>query len=255
MRPLMKGMNFKMKQISTKNKIIGLVSILLVIVGLIVVLVGGFNVEQNYKTHDKIKIYVGEEIDIEKIEKAVKEVFGKNKAKVQKIEIYNDIFQVTAKEITEEQKNAFVDKINELYPVKVEENVGSTENVENAENIENVENTGDVENVENSVRVKKEDVKIVTVSNVRLRDIFKPYVMPFIIATLCILIYIAIRYRKLGVVKVILETGGILLGFQILLLSVLAIIRFPMGRFTSPMMLVAYMVSVLYISHKWKVEK
>lgn len=238
-----------MKQISTKNKIIGLVSILLVIVGLIVVLVGGFNVEQNYKTHDKIKIYVGEEIDIEKIEKAVKEVFGKNKVKVQKVEIYNDIFQVTAKEITEEQKNAVVDKINELYPVKAKENVGNTENVENIENTENIEN---VENTENSVRVKKEDVEIVTVSNVRLRDVFKPYVMPFIIATLCILVYVAIRYRKLGVVKVILETGGILLGVQILLLSALAIIRFPMGRFTSPIMLVAYMVSVLYISHKWK---
>lgn len=223
-----------MKQISTKNKIIGLVSILLVVIALIVVIVGGFNVEQKYKSYNKIKISVGEEVDIDKIEQIVKETFGKTKATVQKVEIYNDIFQVTAKEITEEQKNTIVDKVNELYPV---------------ETIENAEDT------KANVRIKKEDVKIVSVSNARLRDIFKPYIMPFVIASLCILVYGAIRYRKLGVIKVVLETIGILLGVQILLFSVLAIIRFPMGRFTPALILIAYIMSVIYISNRWKNSK
>ncbi|MCI8655342.1 MAG: hypothetical protein HFJ48_05690 [Clostridia bacterium] len=217
-----------MKQISTKNKIIGIVLMLLVVIGLIVVMAAGFNVEQKYQSYNKIKISVGEEVDIDKIEKIVKDTFGKTKATVQKIEIYNDIFQVTAKEITEEQKNTIVDKVNELYPIKVEENA------------------------ETSVRINKDDVQIITVSNVRLRDVFKPYIMPFAIATLCILLYVGIRYRKLGVIKVLLETVGILLGTQILLLSILAIIRFPMGRFTSPIMLIVYMMSVIYISNRWK---
>lgn len=223
-----------MIQISTKNKIIGLVSILLVVIALIVVIVGGFNVEKKYKSYNKIKISVGEEVDIDKIEKIVKETFGKTKATVQKVEIYNDIFQVTAEEITEEQKNTIVDKVNELYPV---------------ETIENAEDT------QANVRIKKEDVKIVSASNARLRDIFKPYIMPFVIASLCILVYGAIRYRKLGVIKVVLETIGILLGVQILLFSVLAIIRFPMGRFTPALILITYIMSVIYISNRWKNSK
>lgn len=224
-----------MKQISTKNKIIGIVSILLVIIALIVVIVGGFNVERKYQSYKKIKIYVGEEIDIEKIEKIVNDVIGKNKATVQKIEIYNDTFQITAKEMTEEQKNTIVDKVNELYPIETVDN--------------------NAENTETSVRVKKEDVNIVSASNVRLRDVFKPYIMPLVIATVCIIVYGAIRYRKIGVIRVILETIGVLLGVQILLLSVLAIIRFPMGRFTPALILIAYIMSVLYISNRWKNAK
>ena len=109
-----------------------------------------------------------------------------------------------------------------------------------------------MENTETSVRVKKEDIQIVSASNVRLRDVFKPYIMPFVIATLCIIVYVAIRYRKIGVIRVILETIGVLLGVQILLLSVLAIIRFPMGRFTPALILIAYIMSVIYISNRWK---
>ena len=170
--------------------------------------------------------------NIKAIEKVVNDTLGKNKATVQKIEIYNDTFQVIAKEITEEQKNTIVDKVNELYPITTVDN--------------------NVENTETSVRVKKEDIQIVSASNVRLRDVFKPYIMPFIIATLCIIVYVAIRYRKIGVIRVILETIGVLLGVQILLLSVLAIIRFPMGRFTPALILIAYIMSVIYISNRWK---
>lgn len=224
-----------MKQISTKNRIIGIVSILLVVIGLIVVIVGGFNVEQKYRSYNKINIYVGEEIDIDKIEKIVKEVFGKNKATVQKLEIYNDTFQVTAKEITEEQKNAIIDKVNELYPIE-----GTEDSSENTEN------------TESNVRIKKEDIKIVSANNVRLRDVFKPYIMPLTITTLCIMLYVGIRYRKLGVIKVVLGTVGVIVGVQILLLSVLAIIRFPMGRFSPALILIAYIMSVLYISNRLK---
>ncbi len=221
-----------MKQISTKNRIIGIVSILLVVIGLIVVIVGGFNVEQKFRSYNKITIYVGEEVDISKIEKIVKDAFGKNKAIVQKIEIYNDTFQVTAQEITEEQKNVIVDKVNGLYPKVTTEN--------------------NTENSETSARIKKEDIKIVSANNVRLRDLFKPYILPLAIATGCIILYIGIRYRKLGVIKVVLETVGILIGVQVLLWSIIAIIRFPMGRFSPALMLIAYISSVLYISNRLK---
>lgn len=228
-----------MKQISTKNKIIGIVSILVIIAGIIVVMLNGFNVEKKYQSHEKIRMYIDKEIDINEIEKIATEVFGNNVATVQILEIYKDGFQIIAKEITQEQKNAVVDKINELYPLETEEK--EEDSKENAEKEETA-----------SVRVKKEDVAITYVGNARLRDLFKPYVIPFVIVTVIILIYLAIRYRKLGVVKVIVQTGAILVITQMILLSVLAITRFPMGRFVPAMVLIVYMMTLLYISNKWK---
>lgn len=227
-----------MKQISTKNKIICIISILVVIAGIIVVMLNGFNVEEKYQGYKKIKMYVDQEVDISKIETIATEVFGENVAKVQVLEMYSDGFQIIASEITEEQKNAVVDKINELYPVEAEETT--------------TENNDETSETTTNVRINSDDVEILSASNVRLRDLFKPYVIPFITSTIIILAYLAIRYRKLGVIKVILQTGGILVLTQIVLLSILGIIRFPIGRFVPAMVLIVYMLTILDISNKWK---
>lgn len=242
-----------MKQISTKNKIAGIVSILIVIVGLIVVVVSGFNVERRYRSYNEIKVYVGKEIDIKKIEEIVDEVFGNNKAIVQIVEVYNDTFQVTADLITEEQKDKIVEKVNSLYPVEVEES--SEEANTEGESVETTENTENEQNVDGNVRINSEDVEITSASNIRVRDILKPYIIPFTVATVIILVYLGIRYRGLGIIKSIFEPVGILIATQILLFSILAIIRFPMGRFTPTMMLIVYIVSILYISNKVKNDK
>lgn len=215
-----------MKQLTTKMKILYLVMALIIIAGIAVVAVKGFNVELKYRHHQKIELNVGEEVKIEEIQKIADEVFGKNKSNVQIIEVYKDAVQIASTEISEEQKNAVVQKVNELYPQEAAEGKEAT------------------------ALIKAENVKIITNTNIRLRDVVAPYIIPMIIITIVVLVYLAIRYRKLGIVKSIVEPAVILVLAQLILLSVLAIVRFPMGRLTMPLVLIVYIVSIIFVTEK-----
>lgn len=215
-----------MKQLTTKKKILYIVMALIIIAGISVVAVKGFNVELKYRHHQKIELNIGKEVKIEEIQKIADEVFGKNKSNVQIIEVYKDAVQITAKEISEEQKNSVVQKVNELYPQEAAEGKEAT------------------------ALIKAENVKIITNTNIRLRDVISPYIIPMIIITIVVLVYLAIRYRKLGIVKSIVDPAVILVLAQLILLSVLAIVRFPMGRLTMPLILLVYVVSIIFATEK-----
>lgn len=215
-----------MKQLTTKMKILYIAMALIIIAGIAVVAVKGFNVELKYRHHQKIELNIGEEVKIEEIQKIADEVFGKNKSNVQIIEVYKDAVQIASTEISEEQKNAVVQKVNELYPQEVAEDKEAT------------------------VLIKAENVKIITNTNIRLRDVISPYIIPMIIITIVVLVYLAIRYRKLGIVKSIVEPAVILVLTQVILLSVLAIVRFPMGRLTMPLVLLVYVISIIFVTEK-----
>lgn len=69
--------------------------------------------------------------------------------------------------------------------------------------------------------------------------------MPFGIATIIVLAYMAVRYYQLGMFLTIAKTLGILVITQIVLLSVIASTRIPLGRITLPLILVVYVLSLL----------
>lgn len=215
-----------MKQLTTKNKILYVVMALIIIVGIVLVAIKGFNVELKYRHHQKIELNIGEKINIEEIQKIADEVFGKNKTYVQIIEVYKDIVQITAEEISEEQKNTVVQKVNDLYSKEV------------------------VEGQESTDIIKVENVEIITNTNIRLRDEIMPYIYPLAIITILVLVFLGIRYRKLGIVKIIIESAVIIVLMQILLLSVFAITRFLMGKLTMPLILVLYIFSLIYVTER-----
>ena len=82
----------------------------------------------------------------------------------------------------------------------------------------------------------------------RIRDLVKPYITSFAISTVLILAYIAIRYRKLGFVKTMLKSLLIIVVGQVVLFSLIAITRIPVGRLTIPMVLVVYVCTLLGIT-------
>lgn len=215
-----------MKQLKDPKKIFFYVVIALIIIaGIVMVAVKGFNVELRYKANKKVELSIGETVDISKIQEKSDEVFGKGKSVVQVVEVFKDTVQITAEEISEEQKNSLVEKVNELYPQEV--------------------------TAEGEEPAKLLDASTITIDsneNARLRDILKPYIIPTAVVTVVILVYYAILYRKLGVAKVILKSLLTIVLAQVVLLSVLAIIRFPMGRLTTPLILLVYATSLIYTS-------
>lgn len=68
------------------------------------------------------------------------------------------------------------------------------------------------------------------------------------ISTAIILIYFAIRYYKKGVLKVLLVSILGIIGTIIFVLAIMAILRMPITRLFFPIMIGAYVASIIAIS-------
>ena len=200
-----------------KNKnIIAIVLVALVILaGIIVVCTRGFYKELRYEQGQSIEIYVEQKVDRTKIEEIADEVLGMHNM-VQTIEIYEDVVTIKAFSITEEQKNSIVSKVKENYEFEQ----------------------------------KAEEIIINTVPATRIRDMYKQYVLPFSISGLVVLGYMAIRYRKNGLTKVITTTIAVPVLAELFLLSWMAIVRIPIGKFTPVLVILVYILSILYVINK-----
>lgn len=205
-----------MKQISAKSKIMVAIIILVIVVGAAIVGTKGFNFDIRSQASQKVEFYIEKSFETSDIKQITNEVFGNQPVLIQKVEVYEDQVAITSKEITDEQKTNLVNKINEKYETEL----------------------------------KVEDIDTQNIPHTRLRDIAKPYVLPLIISTVAILIYIGIRFHKLGIIKTIIKVGGILVLTEILLLALIAITRFPIGRYTLPLILFVYLVTMLGITIK-----
>lgn len=207
-----------MKEIIEKNKVLIVLTALIVVLGIVITVVMGFNFDLKYQQAKKVELHINKEFAISDIKQITNEVLSKNGVIVQKVEMFEDTASIIAKDITDEQKSNLITKINEKYGTEI-----SAENTE-----------------------------IAIVPHTRGRDIVKPYIAPFLISVAIILCYMAIRYYKLNCIKVLLETIGVLVLAQILLFSVIAITRIPIGRLTIPLMILVYILSLLGITNKYE---
>ncbi len=205
-----------MKQITNKTKIIYLISLIIIIVGIIVIATKGFNFDLNYEATKQVELIIGKEFNISDIKQITNEIFGKQKVLIQKVEVYGDMISIKSSDITDEQKTSLVEKINEKYQTEL----------------------------------KAEDIVLKTIPHTRARDIMKPYVTPFAIAMIIVLIYMAIRYFKLGIIKTVVKTLFVTIFAQLILIAIIAITRIPLGQITIPMMIFIYVISILGVTIK-----
>ncbi len=214
-----------MKEISKKAKVIAVLIAIVIIAGICVIATMGLKFELRYQNAKKIQLYLAKDFEIADIKQITDEVLSNQAVMIQKVEVFEDTVSILSNDITEEQKTSIINKVNEKYETEL-----------SAENIE-----------------------IASIPHTRGRDIVKPYVLPFAIATAIILVYMAARYSKLGAIKIIFETVILLVIAQATLLSVLAMARIPIGRLTIPMVLVVYILSLLgmttYFEKKLKERK
>ena len=202
-----------------QNKTGILLAILIIVIGIIMIFVKGFNFDLKYQDAKRIEFNLGKEFDSTEMKALAKEALGQEVA-IQKVEVYEDAVSILVKDINDEQKSNLVAKVNEKY------------------------GTG----------ITTDETEVITVPHTRLRDLVKPYILPFTIATIVILVYIAIRYFKLNSLKVIGKTIVTVVLTQALLFSIIAITRIPIGRLTIPMVLTVYMISLEYCTTKFEKE-
>lgn len=200
-----------MKKMTKKQKILSVIIAVIVIAGAIVTGVKGLNYDLRYQETKNIELYIAKDFEIADIKAITDEVMGKSPVIIRKVEVYEDSVSITAKDITDEQKQSIIEKINEKYETEL----------------------------------SADSTQIETIPHTRGRDIAKPYIIPFIISTVIILVYMAIRYRKIGIGKTLLKTILISVVAQATLLSVIAITRIPVGRLTIPMIVTVYMLTLV----------
>lgn len=203
-----------MKQRNKKIIAIAILA-LIILAGIVVVNILGFNKQLEFKQGQSIDVYVRKEIDEKKIKEIANEVLGKENM-VQLVEIYKDMVTIRAEQITEEQKNNIVNKIKENYEF---------------------EQTA-------------EETIINTVPATRILDMYKHYVIPMIISGVLILAYMLIRYNKEGIIKVLLRTILIPIIAELVLLSLIAITRVPLGVYTPILVIIVYLAGIVFVTKK-----
>lgn len=207
-------------KLSKKTKIIFTIIAIIILIGIAITCTIGLNFDLRYRDSKRMELYLEQEFNISDIKQMTDEVMPGKKVIIQKVEVYEDTVSITAEDITDEEKQSLIDKVNEKY--------GTT--------------------------LVAESTEIETIPNTRGRDIVKPYVVPFGIATLIILVYIAIRYRKLGVIKTLLKTIVIAIVAEMVLLSIMAITRIPIGLITIPLVITVYLLTLIGLTTYFEKE-
>lgn len=204
-----------MKQKSTKI-IIALIAIIL-IAGTIMICTKGLVFGLNYEDSKKVEINLGKQFEEKDIKEITNDVFGKQPVLIQAIEVYKDAVSITTTEITDDQKANLITKLNEKY----------------------------------GTDISTDDITIEANAHIRGRDIVKPYIVYFAIATVIVLVYLSIRYYKLNSLKVLAKSIGIMLLTQLILLAIIAIARIPIGVLTMPVVLLIYVLSTYICTAKF----
>ena len=194
------------------KKVLYILMALIIVLGIISIFVFRLNFTLMYSEHTKINVYLGKEYNLEEIKKLTEEALGKQEIIYQEIEVFRDSIAINVKSATDEQIDTLETKLREVYEI------GENEQF----------------------------IVVDTVGHIRGRDMIKPYIIPMIIVTIVILAYVGVRYLSLGLIKVITTLILRLIVSQALFLSVIAIIRIPIGVYTIPLAILVYIAVATY---------
>ena len=206
---------------STKNKILYIIAILVIIAGIVVWKLKGFNLELQYSTRDQLNLNNNTAINTDEVRQIVSETLGNTGFIIQEIETFGNSVSIVAKDITDEQKSQIIQKFNE----------------------------------KNGTELKTEEIQINSIPFTRVKDVIRPYVIPGIIITLIILGYFYIRFSGLDKRKIIAKTIIYVIGFELLLYSIIAITRIPFGRVAVASGIALYAIVITWLTSKFENEK
>ena len=192
------------------KKILPIRVLLIIIVGVIVLAIKGMNYGLIYGNNTTIKMNLGKQVEVEDI---AKEIFEKE-YNVKLVNNHKENVLITAKSVSEEQISTLISKINEKYELSI----------------------------------SNEDLEITNNSKMNGKDIIRPYLAPAIITSIIVVLYFTIRYKKLGVLKTLITTLLIIMGTQMVYLSIYAITRIPVNELAMPISMLILVLSFIVLA-------
>ena len=200
------------------NKILVILVAILLVIGIFLMVTKGFNYSIEYEEVTELKFMLGEVLDMDEVEGIVKEAFNDKELRIQKIDYFNDSVNISVVEPTDEEIQSLIDKFNSRY---------------------NQNNTMD-------------SISIVKTANTPLYEIAKPYIFPSILVLILAAIYMGIRFRKQGILKVTLLPIIMTVVVEALYLSILAILQIPISIWTMPIALVLLLITLTVYAYRFE---
>lgn len=200
-----------------KKKIFYIILICIIITGAVIIGTQGLEVDIIYSKNVRIDIYLGKTFENNDIRQIAQEVFETDRVLIQQVELYGDMVSITVKEDDTENIDEKIEQLNTRINEKYE--------------------------IENEV----DDITVTHQPRVRLSSIIAPYISPFAISAVIILIYIMIRFRKIGIFKTIFTYALSIIAAEAVYLSIIAIARIPVNRIIIPIGLLIYTVMITII--------
>lgn len=201
-----------------KQKLGAIIIVIILIIGIAMVAMYGYNFSVEYDKSKKIQIYLGQDFNTTDIRNVAELSFPNKSIEIQKVDLFNDTVIINVKQATDEELNTLVRNINSVYELDYE----------------------------------VDDLLIVDVPHTQFIDIVKPYLLPIGIGLLISIAYIAVKYRKLGIARVIFQPLFVIAVSEAVLFSIFAITRFPIGRFTMPLALIVFVIALTTIVGKYE---
>lgn len=226
----------------TKKKILIAIIAIIIIAGCIVVGIKGFNVSLYLREHDTLQYTFEQKFNKDDVISIGNEVFGEKDFEVRTVEVFDDSVYIISETISEEEKQALLEKLLALYQESTDEETNTeqtAENVADTETNETINTDSETTSVVDEL-VEGTDYNVYHDSKIRLRDLLRPYILPTIISAIIIIVCMIIRYKILKSEKVIKNTLKVIgksVILLLLLLSIVAILRIPVSTWILPGMM------------------
>ena len=198
---------------SKKSKIISIILIIIFIIAIVLTGIRGLNVDLNYSEGVSILFNLNQQFNTKDVESIAREVWPDGQIIVQKVEVYDETALIKVSSVNDEQITNLVNKINEKY----------------------------------GLELAQSDFTVQYNSNVQIRDIVSPHIVPMLITTALIVLYYSIRFRG---VKEILDLLIKLIFAEGILYSIYAIARLPIDVLTMPIGMLVFAGVTIYVTIK-----
>lgn len=197
------------------KKVILAVLICIILAGIAVIATIGVKADIIYSKNVQLNVYLNKTFEDSDIKQILQQVFQNERFIMKDVEIFKDEFTLLLKDNrTEEELNTkvqeLVQKLNEKYELEL----------------------------------KEENIEIMHNPKVKLSSIILPYVVPIAISMIILFVYVGIRYKKLGTVKIIFTYLISIIALEMLLISIIAITRYQINQLIVPLALLLLIVEI-----------
>ncbi len=153
-----------------KLKVIA-VAVVVIVAAIITVTVNPFKFNVNYSKNVRLEVYIEKDFEINDILAIANSIYTNDDAIVRKVGTLEKTASITVRDFTEEQNEKLISQLNEKYELEL----------------------------------TSADIEIYYNSNVRGKDLIRPYIVATAITGVLILVFFGVRYRKIGLAK---SVGG-----------------------------------------------